>query len=128
MTFQVFGQTFSKMDIKISEIDTTQPIFNFYTFERSLRSNDSVIVIKQLWVEKTDFKKVKKLRINKVYTIVVDKTGPNKIVVDNDTLEIRGHLRLYGTEWWLERKSNEEYQTMIQYFEPLEIKETVKPN
>jgi hypothetical protein len=121
LTFKIYGQTLQELDIKIIKVDTTQPLFDFITFDKSFRTEDSVVVIKQLWVNKNWLSPDNQFEVDKNYTVIVDQIGPDRQIFGRDTLELRGHARIWD-EAWLVREKEEDDQMVIQYFELKKIK------
>lgn len=120
LTLKSFSQDLQELDIKIREIDTTQPLFDFITFDQSFRTSDSVVVVKQLWVNKHKLEYTTPFLVNKEYTVIVEQIGPDRQIFDNDTLELRGHTRVWD-ELWLEKENEADGQRVIQYFELIKI-------
>lgn len=121
LTIKSFSQDLQELDIRIREIDTTQPLFDFITFDQSFRTSDSVMVIKLLWVNKHQLANATPFQVNKEYTVIVQQIGPDKQIIGSDTLELRGHARVWD-ELWLLKEDEADDQRVVQYFKLIEIK------
>ena len=121
LTLKNYGQTIQELDIKIIEVDTTQPLFDFITFDKNFRTVDSVVVMKQLWVDKDWLDSENQFEVDQNYTVIVDQIGPDRQIFGSDTLDLRGHSRI-REEAWLVKENEEDDQMVIQYFELLKIK------
>lgn len=93
LTISVFGQDTITMTVEIQKIDTAQPFYNYYTFDSTANPKENQIILKQIWVEKSDTAKTNKIRLGELLTVVLFPIGPEKTIWDGDTITLRGHAR-----------------------------------
>jgi hypothetical protein len=93
LTISVFGQDTITMTVEIQKIDTTQFFYNYYTFDSTANRKENLIILKQIWLEKSDTAKVNKIRLGERINLVLFPIGPEKAIWEGDTITLRGHAR-----------------------------------
>jgi hypothetical protein len=91
LTFSVFGQDTITMTVEIQKIDTTQFFYNYYTFDSTANRKKNLIILKQIWVEKSDIEKINKIGLGERLNVVLFPIGPEKKIWEGDTINLRGH-------------------------------------
>ena len=93
LTISVFGQETITMTVEIQKIDTSQFFYNYYTFDSTANTKENLIILKQIWVERSDTAKTKMMRLGEPLNVVLFPIGPEKTIWDEDTITLRGHAR-----------------------------------
>lgn len=135
LTVQLKGQSDTVMFIEVLKIDTTQPIYNYYTIDSTIYPKRNLIVISQVWVDKRDRDKIKQLQLGDKLTVEMDLIGPGKTLWGEDTVGLRGHARARNSTFFIDgensklknkqRKSDfnpEKAVIRVDYFELKKIK------